>query len=433
VKTPEHATEQLLTATAKPVLPMLATQPQLAVPLSYLQHDGGVLQIGGKSMQQISELLGQPCFYAYDRQAISSKIQQLRSKMPSQLKLHYAVKANPYLPVVQHIGNLVDGFDVASQGELLLALQTGMPASHISFAGPGKTDNELTAALIAGCCVHIESVGELQRICRLASKNGHIATIALRINPDFELKAAGMKMAGGAKAFGIDQQQVIDLLPTLAEMPIKLVGFHLYCGSQNLQAAAILETQRQIFRLLAQLLPLCPAPLQFVNLGGGLGVPYYSSDSAVDLELLAEGWASLFEALPIELQSLEYILELGRYLVAEAGVYACQVVDVKMSHGQTFVVCNGGMHHHLANSGNFGQVIRRNYPVALADKLDQPLQSPVQVVGPLCTPLDVLADKIALPQVEVGDWFVVFQSGAYGATASPQAFLGHGSVAEVLI
>lgn len=425
--------EPAKTETAIQELPLLASQPQLAEPLRYLQVEGGQLRIGGKSMQQISKLLGQSRFYAYDRLAISNKILQLREKMPAQMKLHYAIKANPYLPVVQHVGSLVDGFDVASQGELILALQTGMPASQISFAGPGKTDDELTAALVAGCCVHIESVGELQRICAIATQSGQIATIALRINPEFELKAAGMKMAGGAKAFGIDQQQVIALLPSLSAMPVHLVGFHLYCGSQNVRTAAILDSQRQIIQLLQQLIPLCPHPLQFVNLGGGLGVPYYSSDNAVDLDLLSEGWDLLFNNLPLELQGIEFILELGRYLVAEAGIYACKVVDVKVSHGQTFVVCNGGMHHHLANSGNFGQVIRRNYPVALADKLTQPLQEPVQVVGPLCTPLDVLADKISLPQVEIGDWFVVFQSGAYGATASPQAFLGHGAVAEILL
>jgi diaminopimelate decarboxylase len=429
VKTPEPA----IAETVILELPLLATQPQLAVPLRFLQLDGGRLRIGGQSMEQISKLLGQSRFYAYDRLAISKKILQLREKMPAQMKLHYAIKANPYLPVVQHVGSLVDGFDVASQGELLLALQTGMPAAQISFAGPGKTDEELTAALIAQCCVHIESVGELQRICALATQLGQTAKIALRINPEFELKAAGMKMAGGAKAFGIDQQQVVALLPTLHKLPVQLVGFHLYCGSQNLQAAAILDSHRQIIQLLQQLIHLCPTPLLFVNLGGGLGVPYYSSDSAVDLNLLAEGWALLFAELPMELQGIEFILELGRYLVAESGIYVSKVVDVKVSHGQSFVVCNGGMHHHLANSGNFGQVIRRNYPVALADKLDLPLQTPVQVVGPLCTPLDVLADKIALPQAEVGDWFVVFQSGAYGATASPQAFLGHGAVAEILL
>jgi len=433
VTMPESAALQFSPATANSLSPLLAAQPQLSVPLSYLRCVEGALQIGGKTMQQIADLLHQPCFYAYDRQAISSKINQLRSKMPPQLKLHYAIKANPYLPVVQHVGTLVDGFDVASQGELLLALQTGMPASQISFAGPGKTDAELTAAVIAGCCVHVESIGELRRLCAIASQSGQIATIALRVNPEFELKAAGMKMAGGAKAFGIDQQQVLTLLPELSAMPVQLVGFHLYCGSQNLLADAILQTQQQIMLLLQQLLPLCPTPLQFVNLGGGLGVPYYSSDRAVDLDKLAEGWAELFEKLPAELQHLEFILELGRYLVAEAGIYACQVVDIKQSHGQTFVICNGGMHHHLANSGNFGQVIRRNYPVAFADKLDQPLAAPIQVVGPLCTPLDVLADKIQLPQAVVGDWFVVFQSGAYGATASPQAFLGHGAVAEILL
>jgi diaminopimelate decarboxylase len=409
-----------------------SAQPQLATALDAFSCADGVLCIGGKTPVQIAAMLDAEVFYAYDRQALRHKMQRLRNALPAAVKLHYAVKANPYGPVVQQMAGLVDGMDVASRRELLLALQSGMTASQISFAGPGKTDAELAAAVAAGCVVHLESANEMRRLQRLCLETNTTAQVALRINPEFELKGAGMKMAGGAKAFGIDQSQVVALLAEVQQGPLQLVGFHLYCGSQNLHADAILQSQRQSLQLLTQLRSLCP-DLRFFNLGGGFGVPYFPADKPLDLDAVGAGMADLLEAFALTVEGLEIVLELGRYLVADAGVYLSRVIDIKTSHGSTFVVTNGGLHHHLANSGNFGQVVRRNYPVVLANKLDQPVGGSLQVVGPLCTPLDVLADKVLLPTPEIGDWFAVLQSGAYGASASPQGFLSHGAVAEILL
>lgn len=410
----------------------LSAQPQLAAALGAFFSVDGMLCIGGKKPAQIAAMLDAEVFYAYDRQALQHKVEQLRHALPGAVKLHYALKANPYGPVVQQMAGLVDGMDVASRRELLLALQSGMPASHISFAGPGKTDTELAAAIAAGCVVHLESATEMRRLQRLCRAANTTAQVALRINPEFELKGAGMKMAGGAKAFGIDQQQVFALLDEVQQGPLQLIGFHLYCGSQNLHADAILQSQRQSLQLLTQLRPLC-ADLRFFNLGGGFGVPYFPADKPLDLDAVGAGMRSLLDEFAATIAGLEIVLELGRYLVADAGVYMSRVIDIKISHGSTFVVTNGGLHHHLANSGNFGQVVRRNYPVLLANKLNQPVAGPLQVVGPLCTPLDVLADKVLLPEPAVGDWFAVLQSGAYGASASPQGFLSHGAVAEILL
>ncbi len=410
----------------------LSAQPQLAAALGAFSSVDGMLCIGGKKPAQIAAMLDAEVFYAYDRQALQHKVEQLRHALPGAVKLHYALKANPYGPVVQQMAGLVDGMDVASRRELLLALQSGMPASHISFAGPGKTDTELAAAIAAGCVVHLESATEMRRLQRLCRAANTTAQVALRINPEFELKGAGMKMAGGAKAFGIDQHQVFALLDEVQQGPLQLIGFHLYCGSQNLHADAILQSQRQSLQLLTQLRPLC-ADLRFFNLGGGFGVPYFPADKPLDLDAVGAGMRSLLDEFAATIAGLEIVLELGRYLVADAGVYMSRVIDIKISHGSTFVVTNGGLHHHLANSGNFGQVVRRNYPVLLANKLNQPVAGPLQVVGPLCTPLDVLADKVLLPEPTVGDWFAVLQSGAYGASASPQGFLSHGAVAEILL
>ncbi|WP_348732589.1 pyridoxal-dependent decarboxylase, exosortase A system-associated [Rheinheimera texasensis] len=410
----------------------LSAQPQLAAALGAFSSVDGMLCIGGKTPAQIAAMLDAEVFYAYDRMALQHKVEQLRHALPGAVKLHYAVKANPYGPVVQQMAGLVDGMDVASRRELLLALQSGMPASHISFAGPGKTDTELAAAIAAGCVVHLESATEMRRLQRLCRAANTTAQVALRINPEFELKGAGMKMAGGAKAFGIDQHQVFALLDEVQQGPLQLIGFHLYCGSQNLHADAILQSQRQSLQLLTQLRPLC-ADLRFFNLGGGFGVPYFPADKPLDLDAVGAGMRGLLDEFAATIAGLEIVLELGRYLVADAGVYMSRVIDIKTSHGCTFVVTNGGLHHHLANSGNFGQVVRRNYPVLLANKLNQPVAGPLQVVGPLCTPLDVLADKVLLPEPAIGDWFAVLQSGAYGASASPQGFLSHGAVAEILL
>ena len=391
------------------------------------------LTVGGFKLNQIGALLGKTVFYAYDRAVISAQVQRFRELIPKRIKLHYAIKANPYWPVIQHLRGLVDGFDVASQKEMLLALQAGMPVADISFAGPGKTDAELRSAISAGVTLNVESATELKRIVQIGQQVQLVPQVALRINPAFELKASGMKMAGGAKPFGIDEEQAFDLLANIGAMAVKLRGFHIFCGSQNLKPEALIEAHQHTFALAAKLVAACPYRPDLINLGGGFGIPYFAGEKRLDLTPVGQSLQTLLAQYDSELADIELVIELGRYLVAEAGVYACQVVDKKISRGTTYLVCNGGLHHHLANSGNFGQVIRKNYPVAIGNRLTGDVTEQVTIVGPLCTPLDILADKVTLPLAEVGDWVVVYQSGAYGPTASPQDFLGHPAVAEILL
>lgn len=390
------------------------------------------LLIGGYSVSQISRLLGKSAFYAYDRQVIAAQIAKFRHFMPTRIHLHYAVKANPNPAVVHFMQPLVDGFDVASQKEMLLALQSGMPAKDISFAGPGKADVELASAIEAGVTIHVESVGELRRIEYLGKAAGKTPQVALRINPAFELKSSGMKMAGGAKPFGIDEEQVFALF-TDFQFAVRLRGFHIFAGSQNLKPEALIEAHSQTFALAARLVAACPQPVDVVNLGGGLGIPYFPGEQRLDLVPVGENLTQLTKQYEEQFNNIELVMELGRFLVAEAGVYCCQVLDKKVSRGTTYLVSNGGLHHHLANSGNFGQVIRKNYPVAIANKMAATETEQVTIVGPLCTPLDILADRMQLPVADVGDWIAVFQSGAYGPTASPQDFLGHPHVVEILV
>lgn len=405
------------------------------------QHDdmtqfvlqGAELTVGGLTMSQISAALDKKVFYAYDRQLITSQVQYFRQAMPARIQLHYAVKANPYPPVVQHLKPLVDGFDVASQKEMLLAVQSGMSVKDISFAGPGKTDAELLSAISLGVTLHVESVGELNRIDQIGRAAGQIPQVALRVNPAFELKSSGMKMAGGAKPFGIDEEQVFALLADFSGYAVKLRGFHIFCGSQNLKPDALMEAHQLTFALAAKLTAACPYRPEVINLGGGLGIPYFAGEKRLDLAPIGASLQQLTEQYQADFAGIELVMELGRFLVAEAGLYVCQVLDKKVSRGTTYLVCNGGLHHHLSNSGNFGQVIRKNYPVAIANRMGQAGTEQVTVVGPLCTPLDIVADRMELPIAEVGDWVAVFQSGAYGPTASPQDFLGHPAVSEILL
>jgi diaminopimelate decarboxylase len=391
------------------------------------------LQLGGVLLTRLAERVGRTPFYAYERNHIQSRVELLRHVLPQGVHLHYAMKANPMPAVVQLLAGLVDGFDVASAGELRTALDTGMRPSRISFAGPGKSSAELRSAVAAGVLLHLESDEEMQRVAAVGELLGITPRVAVRVNPDFELKHAGMKMAGGARQFGVDAARVPAMLRRLGRLGLEFHGFHLFCGAQNLSAAAICEAQRLCVQLGLELAEFAPSPLRSLNIGGGFGVPYFPGERPLDLAAVADGLGATMAMLRREWPDTRLILELGRYLVAEAGIYVCRVIERKQSHGQLFLITDGGMHHHLAASGNFGQVIRKNFPVAIGNRMQGSARETVSVVGPLSTPLDLLADRLELARADVGDLVVVFQSGAYGLTASPTGFLGHPAPLEVLV
>ena len=391
------------------------------------------LQIGGISLTRLAQQIGRTPFYAYDRRLISHKVELLRRHLPADIHLHYAMKANPMPAVVQHLVTQVDGLDVASAGEMHVALDAGMSPRKISIAGPGKTPTELSIALAAGIIINMESENEMETIARLAHQQGVRARVAVRVNPDFELKSSGMKMAGGPKQFGVDAERVPEMLARLKVLKLDFQGFHIFSGSQNLSVEAIQEAQTKTLELAYTLAEDAPAPVKLLNLGGGFGIPYFPGEKPLDLAPIG---ANLHELLPKarkRLPEAEFVLELGRYLVGEAGIYVCRVLDRKISRGHVFLITDGGLHHHLAASGNFGQVIRKNYPVLVGNKVVGRARETVSVVGPLCTPLDLLADKMEMAKADIGDLIVVMQSGAYGLTASPTAFLSHPRPAEVLI
>lgn len=414
------------TASSKPALPVHAEASQFPV-------RDGELVVGKETLSVLAARVGQTPFYAYDRGLLRERVTQLRAALPPGVKLHYAMKANPFPALVACMAAQVDGIDVASAGELKVALDAGADPREISFAGPGKRETELRQAVASRVLVNVESMREVRLLQAISDDLGLPARVAVRVNPDFELKGSGMRMGGGAKPFGVDVESVAEVLQAVTRAELAFEGFHLFAGSQNLHAEAICDAQRQSYELALRLAPLAPSPIRFLNLGGGFGIPYFPGEARLDLGPIGDNLHRLAYRARDELPAAALVIELGRYLVGEAGIYVTRVVDRKRSRGQVFLVTDGGLNHHLAASGNFGQVLRKNYPVTIGNRLGGGEREVASVVGPLCTPLDLLADRLEMPVADAGDLVVVFQSGAYGASASPQAFLGHPPCVEVLV
>ena len=406
-------------------------KPMGPIPSGFAAGPTGRLTVGGEDVEALVARVGDTPLFVYDFALIRKRIAELRAAMPSGLALHYAMKANPMPSLVRAIAPLVDGLDIASAGEMAVALTAG--ARHISFAGPGKRDRELEAAIWANVTVNLESEGEAGRALAIGARLGMTPRLAVRVNPDFDLKGSGMRMGGGAKPFGVDADRAAALVKSIIAAGADWQGFHIFAGSQALDAAAIAQTQRETIGLAARLAEDIGHAPPLVNIGGGFGIAYFGGDDPLDIHSVFSELEQVIESRPASLSRSRFAIELGRYLVGEAGVYLTRIVDRKTSHGETFLVTDGGLHHQLAASGNFGTVVRRNYPVAIASHFSAPAAETVSIVGCLCTPLDRLADQVSLPKAGVGDLVAVFLAGAYGFSASPGNFLGHPPAAEMLL
>lgn len=407
-------------------------KPTGPIPAGYGAVDGELI-IGGRTASSLATDAGDTPLFVYSTDHLHRRFAELRAAMPEKLAIHYAMKANPFAPLLAYMNGLVDGFDVASGGEMEMALAAGVAAQRISFAGPGKRDSELERAISCQVTLNLESEGEARRAIAIAERLGIIPKLAVRVNPTFDLKGSGMKMGGGAKQFGVDAERVPTLVGEIMASGADWRGFHIYAGSQALQADAIIEMQMQTLLLVASLANEIGYMPPHINLGGGYGIPYFSGDQALDIGAVGGALGQALSALPDCIAHSDFCIELGRYLVGEAGVYLTRIIDRKISHGEIFLITDGGLHHQLAASGNFGTVIRRNYPVAIATQYDAAPQEVASVVGCLCTPLDTLSNHAHLPRADVGDLVAVFCAGAYGASASPVNFLGQGPATEMLV
>ncbi|MDQ8754680.1 pyridoxal-dependent decarboxylase, exosortase A system-associated [Sphingosinicella sp. LHD-64] len=408
------------------------TKPMGPIPAGFTADADGMLLIGGRRADALVAEAGDTPLFVYDLGLVEAKIARFRAAFEG-VHLHFAMKANPYLPLLKHVGSKVDGVDLASGGELAIAMAAGVDPAVTSFAGPGKRDADLEAAMRAGVTLNAESEGEVERALAIGTRLGIRPRLAVRVNPDFEIKGSGMRMGGGAKPFGVDAARVPALVKRIVKAGAEWRGFHIFAGSQALDAGALIEAQTATVALAAELAEAAGAEPPLVNLGGGFGIPYFHGEQALDVETIAAALAETLGKRPQVLANTEFAIELGRWLVGECGVYLTRIVDRKESHGKTFLVTDGGMQHQLAASGNFGQVVRRNYPVAIANRFGAGPESDATVVGCLCTPLDRLADDVALPDARPGDLVAVFLAGAYGLSASPQAFLAQQPAREMVV
>lgn len=402
-------------------------KPMGPIPPFFEATPDGQLCIGGKAAADWLDDDDAPAF-VYSTAVIDEKIAEFRTAMPERIALHYALKANPYGPLLEHMAKKVDGFDLASRGELVRVDGLDLP---LSMAGPGKSDADLAAALRKGVTIHLESEGEADRALALAEAQGTTPKLAIRINPPFILKGAGMKMGGLASQFGIDAERVGLLALRLVDAGANFQGYHLYAGSQSLSAEAIAESQLATIDLIEKLVAETGIVPREVNLGGGFGIPYFANEKPLDISVIGDAIGKRLQDRPT-LSNTKFILELGRWLVGEAGVYLTRVLDRKQSHAETFLTTDGGMHHVLAASGNLGQFLRRNYPIANASRFADEPALEASVVGRLCTPLDLLGDEVMLADTQVGDVIAVFCQGAYGLTASPNDFLSQPMAREHL-
>jgi diaminopimelate decarboxylase len=402
----------------------------------YFGVSNGELLIGGVPVSVLAEAYGTPVF-VYDKKILDTKLDALRNTLPSGFVVSYSVKANPNKAVLCHFVSRGCGLEIASAGEFQHALGAGCDPKDILFAGPGKTEAELELVMSNAIGeIHLESLVEAKRAAVIASRLGIRQGVAVRINPAGEAEGGAMRMGGRPAPFGVDEEtldHVLDIV--LAESSLNLCGIHLFAGTQILEAATLVQQYRHGLEIARRVVKRIGRPLHRLDFGGGLGIPYFSHEKELDLKQAREGLAVLFAGITddADFAGTQFLVEPGRFLVGEAGIYLTRINDIKISRGKKFLILDGGMNHHLAASGNLGQTIKRNYPVAIANRLDAPVDDTVDVVGPLCTPLDTLARSAALPHAEIGDLFVIFQSGAYGRSASPLNFLSHPAPPEVWV
>jgi diaminopimelate decarboxylase len=397
---------------------------------------GGRLHVSDVSIAGLAEQYGTPLF-VYDPATMDDRLNVLRRALPAKFDVYYSVKANPNLAILSHFVMRGCGLEVASGGEFIQAIAAGCRPDRILFAGPAKTDAELELTVSRNIGeIHVESPHEATRIAKICARRNVRTRVGIRVNPSGDVQGGAMRMGGKPAPFGVDEEKIDELVKRLStERYLDLCGLHMFLGTQILDSSILVRQYQKAVDLARRVVLQTGRPLETVDFGGGLGIPYFPGDRELNLSEFAYGLSNLFNSVQHDPAFLgtRFVVEPGRFLVGEAGIYVARIIDIKESRGKKFLILDGGMNHHLAASGNLGQTIKRNYPMVLIDKLDCPAEEPVEVVGPLCTPLDTLGRSVMLPKADIGDLIAILQSGAYVRTASPLGFLSHPSPPEVWI
>ena len=400
-----------------------------------LTWSGGKAILQGIAIEDLAVEFGTP-LYLYDRTVLTAQFERLRQALPREIEIYYSIKANPHPRIINIFVELGAGCEIASGGEYVLARRGRAHSEQVVFAGPGKGREELEFVISEGIGeIHLESFEEIEIIQQIAERTRKSITVSVRVNPS-SASGGGLLMGGQATAFGFEEEgldRVLDVLSRCAGL--KLKGIHVYTGTQILNAEILLRHWEHAVDIAKKLADITRQPVSTIDLGGGLGIPYFAHEKELDLEVLGAGAEALVSKAHADprLSGARFVVEPGRFLAGPAGLYVARVRSVKTSRGTTFVVLDGGMNHHLSASGNLGQVVRRDYPIVNLSRQGPVSESPLVVVGPLCTPIDTLGRKVFMPVPTAGDLIGILQSGAYGLTASPSKFLSHATPAEVMV
>ena len=397
--------------------------------------------------ETLAALADRTPFYIYDCATVQRRYRELTTVLPPQVRVYYAIKANPSLRLVQELTALGAGMEIASAGELAVAERLGISGDRVLFTGPAKTDDELAASVRYGLrTINVESLGEAQRLDSIVAAVGpqqrlqaplrRRQPILLRVNARFEVHDAdaAVQLGGGAQKFGVDEEQLDDVLPQILKLRhLDLQGVHVFAATGVLESSLLVEYTRHVFDLVQQLEQDYRRRFPVVDLGGGLGVDYRTFPGRdLDLAHYASSLRDLIAAFGFG--DKEIALELGRYLVGEAGTYVVRVLDVKHSRGTDYALVDGGTNHFRRPVA-----VRQDHPVTLllpaaaaADDRRGPPRT-YAIGGPLCTSIDVIARAALLPPLREGDLLALHKAGAYGLTMSSLAFLSHAWPAEYLL
>ena len=398
-----------------------------------ISSNGNDLYIGNIAVTQLVEKYGEP-LYAYDLEVIQKQYERLRAALPDQIEVFYSMKANPNVSIVAFLQNLCQGAEVSSLRELYVAREAKFSPDRILFVGPSKSEEEITEAIRQELfCLVVESSQELLLADKIAKVEGKVVNVAVRINPAFDAAGSKLKMGGSARQFGIDEEGIEPVLRLATELHnVRLVGIHVYLGTRILNQEVAWKNTKYVLDLGKRLKQETGVPLKVIDFGGGLGVPYFTGETDLDLEEFGRSFREYFSDYYDPSEQMRFVLEAGRFLVAESGVYVTRARYAKESRGQQFVLVSGGMNHHQATT-SIGTLVKNHFPMEVLNKMNWPKDRQVQVCGPLCTPSDVLGKSVFMPEVEPGDLIGLLKSGAYGLTASPVNFLSHAHPAEVMV
>ena len=408
-------------------------KPAGPIPSHFAASDRGLLLIGGYSADELVAEAGGTPLFVYDNNIVGAQVARFKGAMTDGIGLHYSVTANPYKPLLEFLGRYVDGFRVVSLGELRRLQEAQLAGIPMNFAGPGKLDVELEEAVRAGATISVESEGEAVRAIRAAERVGIQPRISVRVTPPFTIETGQVTLGSRASPFGIDADRVPSVVQGLMEAGVDWRGLHMFAGSQCLDAEGLSEVHRVTVGHAGEIAEAIGAPIPELNLGSGFDVACRPGDEPLDIDRVAQALNHTLCNSPALLATTRFTIELGRWLVGEAGVYLTRVVDRTESCGQTFLTTDGGGHHLIGATGSLGERGINNFPIAVANRFGAPPEEDVTVTGCLCTPFDVLGDDVALPRAEEGDLIAVFCAGAYGLSASPQAWESRPLARELLV